>query len=105
MGNIGHLNKINDELTHCKHENVKLKREAMEFAELMNEIEGENADLIEENEQIKKQIFAFQKQLKRQSVIQNEIIDIQKRLTDKKNATQLVSTSSCGSFLESADGV
>merc|ERR1712228_1044065 len=82
-----HFNKINEELIWYKHENKTIRTDAVENEEKIKELELCNAELIEENEEIKKQISRFSVQLQQQSIIQNEIIGIQQQLTKKKHAS------------------
>ena len=79
--NSKHFNKINNELIFYKKENKKLKNEILiKYKDKINELKENNDELLKENKEIKLQIEIFSKQLKQQSFIQEQIIDIQQQL-------------------------
>ena len=79
--------KMNDELLTQKQENKKLKNNLIKYKDKLSELTEHNQELIEENKEIKSQIERFSTQLKQQSMIQNQIIDIQQQLNHKTSPT------------------
>eukprot|EP01083_Nonionella_stella_P086472 240276_1 len=79
-----HFGRVSDDLVLYKQENKRIKSNIVDYKDKVNELELCNDELMTENKDIKDQIQRFSEQLRQQSLIQNEIIDIQQTLANNK---------------------